>query len=671
MRKILLPLALTGLFLAGSIVSADAQTNLCPNFDFGNAETAFQISGPSNPSDWNLPVKWVHDNVLNGPIDATGGAIVLSGGNPITNNPTYYQTINENSRLIQLGGDCGKVWALNYGSAVLDKLNAIEGVQVDELPTIPLAAGWYQAVHYIVIPDPAVMKKYGGKKLRCRMELNVFKAGSAADLAKTVLYGYLQTDQNSFDEVDQPNASANRVKFEEFYTDGEWDPTKWMVYEFEFAVNAAPENLADWDSAPRLKFETENHSAACMFFRNITIYEPDADAPAIDRAQHQFVTYSVGPVKEPDPEEPIDPEPEEPELTLAEDLTGNTFISTGLLFNDATTAPKFAAKNSSSEWDLPAGWVKTNILDGDVDNDGGCLVLSGDGSIKDYDCLGSFNEHVHHLDLRGTCGKVLAISFKGSNLSGHLTDNYSITGLPGDGYQSVWDSNGFNFFAIPDCSDIATYGGKTVRVRMELNIYENDGAETLAFKAWGSDDQGSSEYDDVVYAGEHLVRASHFLNASGKWDPTKWRAYEFNMKVPGSTEDVANREYAPYIKLDVSGCKKGTVLIRNIYIWDPAAEAVEPEARRAAEDFVAVRQTEKWSRYTVGSPTVGVDMIESLAEPLYTLKAGKVTFAENAEVFDLAGRKVANCAAGVATNLRAGFYVARTADGSSAKFVVR
>lgn len=668
MRLTLLPLALSASLLAPFTVSAAEQgvTNLTPNFDFNNADTPLHLAGQAANS-WNLPLQWVHDNVINGDIDATGGAIVLSGGAPVQNNPGFYRQMNENARLIDLGGTCGKVWAMNWaGSRLKETLESVYGIEADVTsPGLGLLVGWYQKPHYILIPDPAVMKEKAGKKLRCRIEMNIFKNEPLDD---NCFYGYRMDDQGNLEDADYTLANANQVRFSDFYTDGQWDATRWMVYEFEFGVPEAPENLADWVTAPRIKIETDGVQNSCLMFRGITIYDPaeTPDAAPVDRAAKVFNTYTVG-ADESDPDPAPGPDDPEDPWNNADDISGNRFFSSAFRFNEAAAPLKISARNVQ-DWNLPSGWVRQNFIAGDNYEEGGSMAISGSYVITNDDqACERVNEHIHLADLGGECGKVWALNFYNTNLAEELSTRYTVN-FPEGGFVPVegWETK-YNLWLIPDWKELAAEAvgaSKTLRVRMEVNLFDNDGSEDMQMKAWGVSDAGVYSEADYEYASSHPLKASEFINGMGQWDPTRWRAYEFDIDMPQAPEDGSEWRECPVVKVDLAGCAKGTLLIRNVFIWNP-----EAEAGRAVS--AQTRETEKWVRYSVKSLVTGAELVEVPEAGIFTVDGSGVTFAEDAVVFDFAGRSVADCAAGRAVGLPAGFYMARTVSGATVKFAVR
>lgn len=178
--------------------------------------------------------------------------------------------------------------------------DALAGYDITvELPGHAHSNGWYKQYQYIFMPDPAVMMQYAGKKLRFRMEVNAY---CNIESSNNAFYGYLVTDQGDNDKPDYEVASANRVKYSAFYTDGKWDATKWMVYEFEFTVPNAADAIADWIYAPYFKFETEENFGSAFMVRNVTVYDPEGveGLDPIDRSKNdKFVSYTVGAVEEP------------------------------------------------------------------------------------------------------------------------------------------------------------------------------------------------------------------------------------------------------------------------------------------------------------------------------------------------------------------------------------
>lgn len=667
MKKSLYSLTLACAMLSPLCVAAEdiGYTNLTPNFEFNKAETPLQITAQAAES-WNLPHKWIQNNIINGQINGEGGIMVLSGGAPITNNPTFYEKMNENARLIDLGGTCGKVWAMNWSnSRFKETLKSRYDIDADVTsPGLDLLAGWYNQYHYILIPDPAMLKNYSGQTLRCRIEMNIYKNEY---LAENAFYGYHMDDQGNIDDADYTAAGQNKVKFSDFYTENQWDATKWLVYEFEFTVPEVPEDIAEWTTAPRIKLETTLAQNSCLMFRNISIFDPAEveGLPEVDRSAKVFNTYTVGAAEtKPDPSDPDDPENK---YNNADDISGNTFFSPSFHFNKAN-APLTISTKSKWQWNLPAEWVWQNFITGPYYEEGGNIALSGSYVITDdAEAHTRMNENIHLLDLGETCGKVWALNFYNTGIKKELDEKYG-TQCPEGGFVPMegWESK-YNLWFIPDWQEMVKEAVNTVkifRVRMEVNLFDNDGSEDMQLKAWGVNDVGQYSEGDVEYAISHPLKASEFVDENNNWDPTRWRAYEFDMELQLAPGVISEWRKAPVIKVDLAGCTKGTLLIRNIYIWKvDDSHAVS----------IATRKNEKWSTYAVKKNSSAIESITAdSAAPLVTVSGNRATFTHDVEIFDMFGRKTADCKAMTNIELAAGLYVCRTTDGArTAKFAVR
>lgn len=372
---------------------------------------------------------------------------------------------------------------------------------------------------------------------------------------------------------------------------------------------------------------------------------------------------------------------------VAGDVNGTDATPAGLKFN--TYNGEFIGfhptDHGSKNWNCATGIVKDSKNEG-VDFSNGYAFIGGPAFNANESATEEFNKSCKIIDLGGTCGKVLAITFKGSDFNSVAKE---ITGVD---YQLVdYSATVYPlFFWVPNPDVMQTYakGGdtKTLRMRIEANIYSKTPGAAEIFKAYINDDENNvqpnndnnapdiliaenefakrwCDLDEAEFDEDYATEPSVWDEEGAVWYPNRWLVYELDFGIPAQGEDETEWKYAPKIKMEVPGANENTdfaILIRNIQFYEPEGGCnIETATRQRT-----------YNNYTVGEPSsdgVRNVAVENVSNLEVSVNGGIASFSENAVVYNFAGARVA---AGRNVALAKGVYVA-SANGKAVKFVVR
>jgi hypothetical protein len=320
-----------------------------------------------------------------------------------------------------------------------------------------------------------------------------------------------------------------------------------------------------------------------------------------------------------------------------------------------------------------------------VDFSNGYAFIGGPAFNDNADAVATFNKSCKIIDLGGTCGKVLAVTFKGSEFNSVAQE------ITGNDYGLVdYSDNVFPiFYWVPNPEVMKAYakGGdnKTLRVRIEANIYSKSPSTSAEiFKAYVNDDENNVQPVTDNEAPDILITEAEFAkrwcdtdeaefdedvasepsvwdDGDVVWYPNRWLVYEFDFGVAAQEGDEWN--YAPKIKMEVPGGNSYNdfaILFRNIQFYEPASGC----------DIATKTRSRKYNNYTLGAvDNNGVHNValDNNSKLEVSVNGNIASFSENATVYNFAGARVA---AGRNVSLANGVYVAN-ANGKAVKFVVR
>lgn len=277
-----------------------AGTDLTPaGYKFNSYDKEFIGFVCSSQMNWNMNVLYVRDNFIV-PGTSMGDGHVIAGGPLFNGNQEQVDNLNTAAKIVDFGGTTGKVLAINYGqSGFAEKYKELTGADL-EIGSVP---GNYSLFFWHL--DPQTVLPFAGDDknmpVRVRIEWNVFHTTQSS--SNPFVKVYANDDSNNVRPMgmDDNMAPDIEVKPAEFAyrwcekdettpdddavwddgdngANGEWNPNRWMVYEWDIDFAAAGEENP-WEYAPRLKMEVPGanmgEGGATLLIRSINVYAPD------------------------------------------------------------------------------------------------------------------------------------------------------------------------------------------------------------------------------------------------------------------------------------------------------------------------------------------------------------------------------------------------------------
>lgn len=347
--------------------------------------------------------------------------------------------------------------------------------------------------------------------------------------------------------------------------------------------------------------------------------------------------------------------------------------------------------SSDANWNLPNHFVLDNVVNGTLTYGDGLIVsmMGGPGNAEQGQNLQNATSVV---DFGGTLGKCLVINFtSGDNdLNAKLNSlvdgaNYNIAA----GTVSMMPV----LYWVPDpekvINNVKGADHRNFRCRLTVNIYDQNGSagDDSVQNFYANDDETNprdggngaasvalkpvefcytwSEKDDTTPDDGAMYDGDNGEYTNGLWNPNRFLVYEFDFSVAAGEASKTAFNYFPRLKMEMKPAAGKAVIIRSmeIYVHDETDLVPALERRRTWQNYTysAVSGT---TPDPSGIDTVGVDAAG------ISVNGNAVTFADASEVYNIAGQRVANAAAGQTVTLDGGFYVVRTAAGKGAKFVL-
>lgn len=212
MKQILLGIAIT--LLGGVNLYAQSNEDITPftKYDYSTRSVGKETIGGFyqgvHPDDATM--KTFVDNYDNGFLLICGGKMGVAP------NPT---NIQKGTSIVDLGGEIGKVLCINGSKSDFNTTHH------SELPQCGFADGW---VKLNFLSDPTKTPTGGSKdspKIHVKIVMNVYS--NASNATANILEGTNVVSRGN------TYATNESVVPNEFYTDGSYDITKWMTYEFD------------------------------------------------------------------------------------------------------------------------------------------------------------------------------------------------------------------------------------------------------------------------------------------------------------------------------------------------------------------------------------------------------------------------------------------------------
>lgn len=290
------------MMMAAGGAYAQADVDLTPsNYKYsernvGTEHIAKFFTGANIPAPCDA---FVNENYNNGLFAVAGGQFANAA-------QPYAKDLQAGTSIVDLGGEVGKVLCVN---GVNSKFNEKYSMNY---PKCTGSLNWFNLDWFT---DPNNTPTDGGKEdsernIRVRVVLNVF-SNKPDETAAVINSAYMVTNQGNVVPEASNTADGKSVTtgdfIETYEDDGSpveddngdyiYDPTKWMVYEWD---TYAPESDGEKLSTPlRLKMEmNQGNLASCtMFIKEVSFTKLASNSDPIsgNTRRKTFVTYTVNP----------------------------------------------------------------------------------------------------------------------------------------------------------------------------------------------------------------------------------------------------------------------------------------------------------------------------------------------------------------------------------------
>ncbi len=572
MKKYLFLLtAFLGSLTAFAAKEAKDCENLTPYWDFNNAETALEASYGEGAGTYNLGGPNGNYYTNNKSSDFSNGRLAVNGSQSTTG--ANLETLNKSFQLVDLQGDCGKVWVFNFSQSTLQ--TKLQELGFDyELQSGTLGNGTGGNMYNLYfLPAPEVYAN--SAKLRCRIELNVYHA---EDDDTPTIHIYAEKDAaNAIDASSTPissgvwNCNADyAIKASHFRNDeGKWDANKWMVYDFPIS-EGTPANH------PHVKFKIldAGKQDLAVLVRSIKFYAPfeaGEEVPVVT-AESLLGNFETLVVK---PNEVVKPLTPFQQLEMADtDMVPADFYSEFWFNSREGDIPAFF--DAVRPWQCEG----TTYKDAKGENEwlNGAIAMGYGVDAADQTAAIAENraaiiaEGVSKVDLGGSCGPVFVINNNKSTLGDVLAEMIGYE-LPKSG--TAVTPNVMTFF--PAVADAAV---NNYRLRLELNIYAPNANGTFSVVPRTMNQHTVTTNTETG----SVLTSDYFLDENGEWTPTQWVAYEFTTPGMIGTDPITLK--TSFGKLD-----NAALLIRNISVYPCDASELNAEGKGLYLPFKAIEHT--------------------------------------------------------------------------------
>lgn len=231
---------------------------------------------------FNMEADFISSNTDNGNKYFTADNIqdgnILLGG-------VYYLKANDRTPLkdgisvYNFGGEIGNAMILNgvnskLSEAIKDKFGLENAPSLGKL----IQRKGVNFVFYWILDHQSMAKarEEGKDKVRIRLEMNAYNNDMACSLP--VVTSFYEQDEKSGTAFHGSNAS---ILFNEFATkEGEWDPSHWMVYEFDIDNTEAASYLTLKISTNSDATKTHDLDNGALLIRSVEVYAYDSTSEA-------------------------------------------------------------------------------------------------------------------------------------------------------------------------------------------------------------------------------------------------------------------------------------------------------------------------------------------------------------------------------------------------------
>lgn len=231
------------------------------------------------------------------------GLFIVAGGQFANPAQPYATDLQAGTSVVDLGGEVGKVLCVNGVNSQYNTLNSVN---------YPQCTGGLNWFNFNWFMDPNNTPMDGTEEapnIRVRVVLNMY-ANTLDEAANVINTAYMVTNQGNVMPAGSNTAEGMAVttgNFAETYEDGEpveddngnyvYDPTKWMVYEWDTYCPVSKEG--EGSGAPlrlKMEFNAGNLAGATVFIKEASFTKlAENPEPILGTRKKTFVKYTVDP----------------------------------------------------------------------------------------------------------------------------------------------------------------------------------------------------------------------------------------------------------------------------------------------------------------------------------------------------------------------------------------
>ncbi|MDD6777774.1 MAG: hypothetical protein PUD91_01885 [Bacteroidales bacterium] len=227
------------------------------------------------------------------------GACVVAGGQFANPAQPYFTDLKAGTSLVDLGGEVGKVFCISgKNSKVNDKIKELYGVEMS-IPSCTGGLNWFN-INWLSDPSNTPLSNGSTTQIRVRLVLNVY-ANTLNNANNIINSAYAVNDQGGINPSGSNTATGTAITTGEFGKQVEgnlvWDPTRWLVYEFD---TWCPENdESDTKFYPiRLKMEMNqgNFTNSTVFIKEVKFTKlTDNTETIVGTRRREYKTLTIAP----------------------------------------------------------------------------------------------------------------------------------------------------------------------------------------------------------------------------------------------------------------------------------------------------------------------------------------------------------------------------------------
>ena len=289
-------------------MSAVVEEDITPKAYFYNNLSEFKYVEPAFTGA-NIPIPVY--NSIGGDAAWNEGAVVVAGGQFANPAQPYFADLKAGTSLVDLGGEVGKVLCVSgMNSKINDKLKELYDVDMN-IPSCTGGLNWFN-INWISDPKNTPVSDGSATQIRVTVVMNVY-ANTLSEANNIVNSAYAVVDQGGINPSGNNTASGAAIstgEFCKFYADDPetpeedengnliWDPTRWLVYEFDTWCPEDDESTVFYPIRLKMEIAQPNLGGSTIFIKEVRFTKiTENDEPIFNKRSREYKTLSIDPGK--------------------------------------------------------------------------------------------------------------------------------------------------------------------------------------------------------------------------------------------------------------------------------------------------------------------------------------------------------------------------------------